>query len=79
MPQFYECISHDSISPLGKPIPAMFTGRLSACANNNTMAEWNSITLVSKDLDLELTLCSGQAFRWVRVQEDEWSGAIGEK
>jgi hypothetical protein len=40
---------------------------------------WKSIALVSKEINLELTLCSGQAFRWVRVEGGKWSGAIGEK
>ena len=50
-----------------------------------TMAEkelkWESIPLVSKEMNLGLTLSSGQAFRWLQVgtEEEEWCGAIGDR
>ena len=73
----------DRISPPEGETRFVFTRILSACANYLTsacaMTEWKSIALVSKEINLELTLCSGQAFRWVRGEEGEWRGAIGEK
>ena len=41
--------------------------------------EWRSIPLAPKELNLGLTLSSGQAFRWVKGEEGEWSGSIGER
>ena len=45
--------------------------------------QWESIPVGSQELNLHLTLSSGQAFRWVQVEEEEgegvWAGTIGEK
>ena len=53
---------------------------------HRSMAEgkmkWNFIPLVSREMNLDLTLSSGQAFRWVRSEGEEgeeWSGAIGDR
>ena len=35
--------------------------------------------MVSMEMNLDLTLSSGQAFRWVKGEDGEWSGAIGER
>lgn len=42
-------------------------------------AQWESIPLVAKEINLHLTLSSGQAFRWVRLEEEVWAGTIGER
>lgn len=42
-------------------------------------AKWNHIPLVAMEMNLDLTLASGQAFRWVRGDGGEWSGAIGKR
>ncbi|CAI8017242.1 N-glycosylase/DNA lyase [Geodia barretti] len=44
--------------------------------------QWESIPVVSKEMNMELTLSSGQAFRWVQLEEEEekvWAGTVGEK
>ena len=77
------CLYHTTISPPEGETRFVFTQTLSACASSLisacAMTEWKSIALVSKEINLELTLCSGQAFRWGRGEEGEWRGAIGEK
>ena len=48
-------------------------------AKMTNQAQWESIPLVAKEINLQLTLSSGQAFRWVRLEEDVWAGTIGER
>ena len=42
--------------------------------------KWESIAVVAKEMNLDLTLSSGQAFRWVWLeQEGVWAGSIRDK
>ena len=44
------------------------------------MKKWESIPVAAMEMNLQLILTSGQAFRWVRLEQDDmWGGAIGNR